>query len=150
MHCTKPQAKHEKRQLMLLLMLHVCADADCLPGRLTLACWASSGDAVLLCCLALQEHYFAIPEPGKLAARINWRINKPNGDFIERSVVQVCCLWGLPVGAAFRCCVGCCLLGAASWVLPLGAASWVLSRLLCVLPVCVSHGLGCRAHGSYD
>lgn len=35
-----------------------------------------------------QEHYFAIPEPGKLAAKINWRINKPNGDFIERSVVQ--------------------------------------------------------------
>jgi hypothetical protein len=24
-----------------------------------------------------------------MAARINWRINKPDGDFIERSVVQV-------------------------------------------------------------
>lgn len=69
-----------------------------MPGRLTLARWAYSRiymDAVRLCCLALQEHYFAMPEPGKLAARINWRINKPNGDFIERSVVQVCCLWGL-------------------------------------------------------
>lgn len=33
-----------------------------------------------------------MPEPGKLAAKINWRINKPDGDFIERSVVQV--RWG--------------------------------------------------------
>jgi hypothetical protein len=24
-----------------------------------------------------------------MAARINWRINKPDGDFIERSVLQV-------------------------------------------------------------
>jgi hypothetical protein len=37
----------------------------------------------------LQEHFFAVPEPGKLAAKINWRINKPNGDFIERSTIQV-------------------------------------------------------------
>lgn len=37
----------------------------------------------------LQEHYFAMPEPGRMAARINWRINKPDGDFIERSVLQV-------------------------------------------------------------
>jgi len=30
-----------------------------------------------------------MPEPGRMAARINWRISKPDGDFIERSVVQV-------------------------------------------------------------
>eukprot|EP00879_Flechtneria_rotunda_P023771 GHRR01025168.1.p1 GENE.GHRR01025168.1~~GHRR01025168.1.p1 ORF type:complete len:349 (+),score=86.61 GHRR01025168.1:2588-3634(+) len=36
-----------------------------------------------------QEHYFAIQEPGRLAAKINWRINKPNGDFIERSTIQM-------------------------------------------------------------
>jgi hypothetical protein len=39
----------------------------------------------------MQEHFFAVPEPGKLAAKINWRINKPNGDFIERSTIQVRC-----------------------------------------------------------
>jgi hypothetical protein len=43
----------------------------------------------LLRLLLPQEHFFAVPEPGKMAARINWRINKPNGEFIERSVVQV-------------------------------------------------------------
>lgn len=37
----------------------------------------------------LQEHFFAVPEPGRLVAKINWRINKPNGDFIERSTIQV-------------------------------------------------------------
>eukprot|EP00878_Enallax_costatus_P018093 GHUV01019035.1.p1 GENE.GHUV01019035.1~~GHUV01019035.1.p1 ORF type:complete len:454 (+),score=105.01 GHUV01019035.1:192-1553(+) len=36
-----------------------------------------------------QEHFFAAPEPGDLAAKINWRINKPNGDFIERSTIQM-------------------------------------------------------------
>ncbi|WIA11647.1 hypothetical protein OEZ85_011750 [Tetradesmus obliquus] len=35
-----------------------------------------------------QEHFFAVPEPGRLVAKINWRINKPNGDFIERSTIQ--------------------------------------------------------------
>jgi hypothetical protein len=45
--------------------------------------------AVVLLLLHVQEHFFAVPEPGKMAARINWRIPKPNGDFIERSVVQV-------------------------------------------------------------
>jgi len=35
-----------------------------------------------------QEHYFGVPEPGKLYGKINWRIAKPNDDFIERSTVQ--------------------------------------------------------------
>jgi hypothetical protein len=47
--------------------------------------------ASLLYLDCLQEHFFAVPEPGKLAAKINWRINKPNGDFIERSTIQVRC-----------------------------------------------------------
>nr|ART29441.1 chloroplast violaxanthin de-epoxidase [Lobosphaera incisa] len=34
-----------------------------------------------------QEHYFGVPEPGKLYAKINWRIPKGE-DFIERSTVQ--------------------------------------------------------------
>lgn len=50
----------------------------------------------------LQEHYFAVPEPGKMAAKINWRINKPNGDFIERSVVQVMTVSGPGGGCATR------------------------------------------------
>lgn len=35
-----------------------------------------------------QEHYFGVPEPGKLYGKINWRIDKGNNDFIERSTVQ--------------------------------------------------------------
>ncbi len=35
-----------------------------------------------------QEHYFGVPEPGKLYGKINWRISKPDNDFIERSTVQ--------------------------------------------------------------
>ena len=35
-----------------------------------------------------QEHYFGVPEPGKLYGKINWRIAKPDKDFIERSTVQ--------------------------------------------------------------
>ncbi len=35
-----------------------------------------------------QEHYFGVPEAGKLYGKINWRIAKPNNDFIERSTVQ--------------------------------------------------------------
>ncbi|KAI8469658.1 MAG: Violaxanthin de-epoxidase-domain-containing protein [Monoraphidium minutum] len=34
-----------------------------------------------------QEHFFAT-EPGKLSAQINWRINKPDRDFIERRTIQ--------------------------------------------------------------
>ena len=36
----------------------------------------------------VQEHYFQNPEPGKLYGNIQWRINKPDGDFSERSTVQ--------------------------------------------------------------
>lgn len=75
-----------------------------------------------------------MPEPGKLAARINWRINKPNGDFIERSVVQVGLglgVWGSVSGALSnpplnplawcRCAAfGCCLRDGAA---PICAAS---------------------------
>ncbi|KAK9815828.1 hypothetical protein WJX72_010371 [[Myrmecia] bisecta] len=35
-----------------------------------------------------QEHYFGVPEPGRLFARINWRIPKGDDDFIDRSTVQ--------------------------------------------------------------
>eukprot|EP00891_Asterochloris_glomerata_P009375 jgi/Astpho2/9375/Aster-01644 len=35
-----------------------------------------------------QEHYFGVPEPGRLYGKINWRIKKRDSDFIERSVVQ--------------------------------------------------------------
>jgi hypothetical protein len=35
-----------------------------------------------------QEHYFDSPDPGKLFAKIQWRINKPDGDFLERSTIQ--------------------------------------------------------------
>jgi violaxanthin de-epoxidase len=35
-----------------------------------------------------QEHYFDNPDPGKLFAKIQWRINKTGGDFLERSTVQ--------------------------------------------------------------
>ena len=35
-----------------------------------------------------QEHFFGVPEPGKLYGKINWRIPKGNRDFIERSTVQ--------------------------------------------------------------
>eukprot|EP01024_Parvocaulis_polyphysoides_P059672 TRINITY_DN6464_c0_g3_i1.p1 TRINITY_DN6464_c0_g3~~TRINITY_DN6464_c0_g3_i1.p1 ORF type:complete len:435 (-),score=54.31 TRINITY_DN6464_c0_g3_i1:337-1572(-) len=35
-----------------------------------------------------QEHFFAVPEPGRLFAKINWRISKPDEDFIQRSTMQ--------------------------------------------------------------
>jgi violaxanthin de-epoxidase len=35
-----------------------------------------------------QEHFFGVPEPGLLYAKINWRVPKPDGDFLQRSVVQ--------------------------------------------------------------
>ena len=47
-----------------------------------------------------QEHFFGVPEPGKLYGKINWRIPKGNSDFIERSTVQTfdqvrMCAWKL-------------------------------------------------------
>ena len=35
-----------------------------------------------------QEHYFTNPEPGKIFGKIQWRIQQPSGDFLERSTVQ--------------------------------------------------------------
>eukprot|EP01023_Acetabularia_acetabulum_P067141 TRINITY_DN9197_c0_g1_i1.p1 TRINITY_DN9197_c0_g1~~TRINITY_DN9197_c0_g1_i1.p1 ORF type:complete len:424 (-),score=61.91 TRINITY_DN9197_c0_g1_i1:430-1701(-) len=35
-----------------------------------------------------QEHFFAVPQPGRLFAKINWRIDKPDNDFIQRSTMQ--------------------------------------------------------------
>lgn len=35
-----------------------------------------------------QVHYFTSPEPGKMFIRINWRVNRPNGQFYERSDLQ--------------------------------------------------------------
>jgi VDE lipocalin domain len=37
-----------------------------------------------------QEHYFMSPDndPRKVYGKIQWRINRPNGDFLERSTVQ--------------------------------------------------------------
>lgn len=35
-----------------------------------------------------QKHYFRVSEPGVLYADINWRVQKSNGDFLERSAVQ--------------------------------------------------------------
>ncbi|KAK9833291.1 hypothetical protein WJX81_003704 [Elliptochloris bilobata] len=35
-----------------------------------------------------QAHFFGVPEPGKLLGKINWRINKGDDDFIERSTMQ--------------------------------------------------------------
>lgn len=35
-----------------------------------------------------QKHYFKVDEPGVLHADINWRVQKSDGDFIERSAVQ--------------------------------------------------------------
>eukprot|EP00884_Botryococcus_braunii_P012424 jgi/Botrbrau1/21182/Bobra.0061s0073.1 len=35
-----------------------------------------------------QEHFFGVPEPGNLYAKINWRIDKGDNDFIERSTIQ--------------------------------------------------------------
>lgn len=42
-----------------------------------------------MCTLLLsQEHYFLNPEPGKLVAKINWRISTPGGGFLPRSTLQ--------------------------------------------------------------
>ncbi len=54
---------------------------------------AATDAATAAATAAVQEHFFAVPEPGDLAAKINWRIKKPDGDFIERSTIQVCVLW---------------------------------------------------------
>ena len=35
-----------------------------------------------------QEHFFDAPDPSHMAVKINWRINRPNGQFYERSDVQ--------------------------------------------------------------
>jgi|TARA_B110000977_G_scaffold123058_1_gene157945 hypothetical protein len=35
-----------------------------------------------------QEHFFDSPDPDHMAVKINWRINRPNGQFYERSDVQ--------------------------------------------------------------
>jgi hypothetical protein len=35
-----------------------------------------------------QEHYFMNPEPGKMFGKIQWRIQRSDGDFIERETVQ--------------------------------------------------------------
>lgn len=33
-------------------------------------------------------HYFTAPEPGKMYAKLNWRVSRPNGQFYERSDIQ--------------------------------------------------------------
>jgi violaxanthin de-epoxidase len=35
-----------------------------------------------------QEHFFGVPEPGLLYGKINWRVPKADGDFLQRGVVQ--------------------------------------------------------------
>ena len=35
-----------------------------------------------------QAHFFTSPEPGKLYGKINWRVERPNGQFYERSDLQ--------------------------------------------------------------
>lgn len=35
-----------------------------------------------------QEHFFSIPEEGKLYAKINWRVARPNGQWYQRSDIQ--------------------------------------------------------------
>jgi hypothetical protein len=35
-----------------------------------------------------QVHYFSAPAPGKMYAKLNWRVSRPNGQFYERSDVQ--------------------------------------------------------------
>lgn len=54
-----------------------------------------------------QEHYFGVPEAGKLYGKINWRIKKPNDEFIERSTVQTFKQVGLNMHTPHRvlpCC----------------------------------------------
>ncbi|KAF8070966.1 VDE1 [Scenedesmus sp. PABB004] len=57
-------------------------------GAFTGRWYITAGQNELFDTFDCQEHFFAVPSPGKLAAKINWRINKPNGDFIERSTIQ--------------------------------------------------------------
>ncbi|EEH54773.1 violaxanthin deepoxidase [Micromonas pusilla CCMP1545] len=35
-----------------------------------------------------QEHFFSATDPDHMAVKINWRVNRPNGQFYERSDVQ--------------------------------------------------------------
>jgi hypothetical protein len=95
----------------LLVVIHLVHSIHLLQLNNAPSPWADNSTS-----WRLQEHFFAVPEPGKLAAKINWRINRPNGDFIERSTIQVC-----------RACelASCCVLTAA-------AAATKDRRRLCV------------------
>lgn len=50
--------------------------------------YITAGYNKLFDCFDCQEHYFTSPEPGKLFGNIQWRISRPDGDFLERSTVQ--------------------------------------------------------------
>eukprot|EP00892_Ulva_mutabilis_P007563 jgi/Ulvmu1/5179/UM021_0196.1 len=50
--------------------------------------YITAGYNKLFDCFDCQEHYFTSPEPGKLFGNIQWRIPRPDGDFLERSTVQ--------------------------------------------------------------
>ncbi len=63
-------------------------------------------------------HFFVVPSPGNLVGKINWRINKPEGDFIERSTTQVCNVFSggyAVIGLKVTDLVLSCGMRAASW-----------------------------------
>ena len=68
-----------------------------------------------------QEHYFSSPrdEPNKVFGKIQWRIGKPDGDFIERDTVQRFVQVRAPVatprgaGVSVRCAAA--VVAVAAW-----------------------------------
>jgi violaxanthin de-epoxidase len=57
-------------------------------GRFTGRWYITAGLNKLFDVFPCQEHYFGVPQPGKLYGRINWRIPKGDDDFIERTTIQ--------------------------------------------------------------
>ncbi|KAK9827472.1 hypothetical protein WJX74_004500 [Apatococcus lobatus] len=50
--------------------------------------YITAGQNPLFDTFPCQVHYFGNPEPGKLVAKLNWRIPKSDNDFIQRDAVQ--------------------------------------------------------------
>lgn len=57
-------------------------------AELTGRWWISAGLNPLFDTFDCQQHFFAATGPGSIAAKINWRVQRPNGQFYERSDLQ--------------------------------------------------------------
>jgi hypothetical protein len=71
----RPTSRHAPYDRSLVGRIASCRSGDCVMRALRRG-------------ILRQVHYFTAPEPGKMYAKLNWRVSRPNGQFYERSDIQ--------------------------------------------------------------